>query len=324
LSSSTDFVDALRDAAQDAGLTENRFPVRNLLMDELVTEQRMQGYLDMVEPGTADYVSWRSRHADYVAASIHLTAFPSGLPKALRQRNARECPETFRTTPALTRFGGTDEDVDLVRVVRLWALAQAADLEEDETLDLLLDPDPTVRDYIVELWSEALAIEPVFATFWWHVRDLLPADAADAPAEWADDLRDRLGLSHYDPAVRGPFDIVVLCYPVSAVRAVVGLRGRQALAVPTSLDSDAFPPFCPAPEESRFGQVVNLDARGAQPAPEVVHPTAEWVGAHVYRVGTVTRPIRALAEARAVHLLRLQDDADRPDYGLDTDADLLC
>lgn len=87
----------------------------------------------------------------------------------------------------------------------------------------------------------------------------------DKNHDWAEILRDQLGLGHYSPAMGGPpIEIMVMRYTVKeAMEAFPGGKGHPA--VPTVLDSDMSPFFFPSPKPGPeadanpyYGHAVNL------------------------------------------------------------------
>lgn len=119
----------------------------------------------------------------------------------------------------------------------------------------------------------------------------------------------------------GNLPILVFVYPVSVVPDRRGFKGKP-LAVPTVVDGELSPAFCPAPGSDPVGRVVNLAGEDREPAREVVHPFFVPEAEHIFRVGEVTRPVPAdLAATRTRHLRHLRDL--RPGYAAATDADLL-
>ncbi|MFY9821583.1 MAG: hypothetical protein WAM82_09375 [Thermoanaerobaculia bacterium] len=170
-------------------------------------------------------------------------------------------------------------------------------------------------------WSSRLDLRPTYATFWEDQRDLFEKHRPD----WADALRDRLGLLHLNPGLRGEIPILVFRYPVREVPKHVQVRDGRPLAAPTVLDGELCEAFCPAPKGEIFGRVVDLSAPFNEPSREVVHPFFPYRVEHLFRVGTVRRAVpTSLREARKTHLLAVQTLCSRADYAMGTDGgDLL-
>ena len=70
---------------------------------------------------------------------------------------------------------------------------------------------------ILEIWERSLDLRPVWAGFWEDVVDMFGQSPSTDSNDWPEDLRDRLGLYHIDPAglYRSEIPIVVFRYPVS-------------------------------------------------------------------------------------------------------------
>ncbi|MGN6663485.1 MAG: hypothetical protein ACTHK6_04670 [Solirubrobacterales bacterium] len=308
------FLESLSD---DVALDDDRFVARNFRLDENMPEGRTKSYCEAVFPA-ADFRGWQRKHAVFVKDRLVRIGTATGPPAVLDRSDPERCPETFGEEMIPISAVPIALDLSLVRVVGVHSIAQSLGLDETRVLDGLHDP--VLRDGIIESWVAKLAMEPVFATLWQDVRDLVP-QGEDPPAEWADDLRDRLGLSFYDPDRWGPINVMVLRYPVSSLPFAEDSTGRP-LAVPTELDGRFFPPFCPVPLGMGVGRVVSLGEEVMALGPELLHPTIRWRGAHVAALGVIKRPVPALAPARGRHLKLVREVYGRADYGLITDGDL--
>jgi hypothetical protein len=173
----------------------------------------------------------------------------------------------------------------------------------------------------ISSWLEPRDLRPVFAAFWYGVRDLL---VEDGPADWADQLRDRLGLIGLNPAGGRKTPVLVFRYPLRLVPKLTAVRvDSRALAVPTVLDGEWSEGFCPAPAGQAVGYAMDLAAELEDRAPEVVHPFVRFGVKHLYRIGYIGKRVaNDLSKARFAHLLWLQGVSGRSDYGLMTDGDL--
>jgi hypothetical protein len=297
-------------------LGDSRFVARNFRLDELLADSRAASYSGQVLPAD-DFPSWEGKHARFFDEHMVCTAPPDGPPTALDIGDKEHCPDTFG--PDAIPAAPLDLSLSLVRVVGLFRVAEAVGIDEASVRSGL--EDPPLRDGIIARWTAKLPVEPVFATLWQDVNDLVP-DKATPPDYWADDLRDRLGLSPYDPELWGPIQIMVLRYKVADLPTMGSVLSRP-LTVPTELDSLFFPPFCPAPIGAGIGRVVDLGQTLSTPWPEVLHPTFRWRGDHVVQLGVIERPVPSISAARGRHLRLLQLASGRSDYGTSTDGDLL-
>jgi hypothetical protein len=181
-------------------------------------------------------------------------------------------------------------------------------------------PKEHLEDLLLSFAKRA-EIRPSFAAFYEDV-----ANVFESGNEWADELRDCLGLAHLDPAARGrEITIVVFRYPVSAVAKMRGLDNTmRPLARPTVLDGRFSSAFCPAPRFAVCGYVIDLSGKTGVVRREIVHPTIAYRAGHLWRLGTVRRRVEwdSLATARGLHLIGVRELTQRLDYGIDTDRDL--
>ena len=323
------FADFLSEVGQDLANSDGRFLGRNFLLDEGVLDSRASSYrMEGGAAGHADFHAWQDRHQHYLEGRVFLEQ-PAlgGPPGILNPAQPAVCPETFRFSDGFT-FAAAKPDLDLLRVVNVRRVAEFARVAESELLDwareVVVSKDPgsvAWQELSTRLgyWSSRLDLRPVYATFWEDQRDLFEPERPN----WADALRDRLGLLHLSPDKRGEIPILVFRYPVREVPKHVQVRQGRPLAAPTVLDGALCEAFCPAPKGQACGRVLDLSGF-EEPSREVVHPFLSYRVEHLFRLGSVRRsPPPSLAEARTRHLLAIQDLCSRPDYGTGTDGDLL-
>ncbi len=324
------FLSAQGSASDDA----RALVARNFLLDEGVPGTRLASYRESGAVGAhADYAAWLDAHGRYLSERIFTLSHDQGPPERVDPADAEACPETFRL-PAPSTFRGASATLDLVRVETLgflaskcgrapadvWALARQA-----LTTSPASDDARATLDALLEVWSRAIDLRPVFAGYWQDVADLFGATPADDPTGWADRLRDRLGLLHHDPGERrSPIDVLVFRYAARDVPELAGERGL-ALFPPTVVDGRHSAAFCPAPRDSATGHTLDLAGDGTQPCREVLHPCLRFRARHLFRLGTIGAPAApdGLRAARGLHLLAVRELARRPDYAAGTDGDLL-
>lgn len=203
--------------------------------------------------------------------------------------------------------------------VRQWAQA-ATERQDRAALDAL--------DRLLDTWSKQVEARPAFAAFLDDVEEVVGLTAEKAPPTWADDLRDCLGLFHYDPGSRLPgqgIEIAVFRYEVAQVpRLRRSEPDRRPLAAPTVLDNRPSPAFLPAPRGSLTGHVLDLSGKAGNPRREVVHPGLPYRAKHLWRLGEIVRPVDpdCLEVARGLHLGLVRSITGRDDYARGTDGDL--
>jgi hypothetical protein len=322
--------------------TTGALTARNFALDEGVVGERRSSYSAHVGIRSHETeANWSARHLGYLRGKVFVPS-DNGPPAVLDLDDPAGVPETFGFIDSASPFLGTDLRTRLVRLERLDDIAgvlstPAADLksaflelpqfgQRPSTATSRPPVTAVVRDYLAA-WHAKLEQRPTFAVFWDDVSDLFSPNVPEDAPNWADILRDRLGLAHLDPGEKAAtIDVVVFRYEVSVVPAIRGSRGRTRLLVPpTVLDGKFSEAFCPSPRGSLTGHVVNLDADADMLRREVLHPRPRFVPDHVFRVGTLKRAVdRAkLLDSRALHLLLVRDEAGRPEYAGATDGDIL-
>ena len=92
-------------------------------------------------------------------------------------------------------------------------------------------------------------LSPAFSTLLSEVTDTLDQD------DWADALRDMLGLAHYS-ANATPEPIALCKYSVADIRREA--KTGAPITMPTVLDSDPWEHYFPAPKSLQFGRAMAL------------------------------------------------------------------
>jgi len=314
------------------------FAARNFLLDEGITEQRFESYRRsgaVGDHGTLD--EWQSRHSKYLTSEVFRPGRPSGPPTSIDPKDPDECPETFRYDAALSSpFASADPSLDLLRVDELRFIARFADpgsigrlryLAGQKVRGALSADELAELDDALHAWASWIELRPVFAGFWEDFKDLFGADPSGDKPDWADAIRDRLGLAHLDPAARGKhIDILLFRYPLRNVPKLRAHRDVRPLVPPSVLDGSFSDAFCPAPGGASTGHTIDLSATvPIEGRREVLHPAVMFKANSIFRVGAVTRGVAkdVLPVARAFHLDQVRAAARRSDYALGTDGDLL-
>lgn len=312
---------------------EHAFTARNFLLDEGIVPTRVDSYAEIgAMKGHVTVEDWQGAHSTYLRERVFRQTPTDGLPRMLDPADEISCPESFRFIDPAAPFLPTDSRSHLIRVERLRFVAEFAGVDPGELRGaaegaLQHDSDSIRRlNDSLGAWERAVEARPVFAAFWDDVADLFGDTPANDPPGWEDELRDSLGLSHYDPRARGgPIEVLIFKYPVSVVPRLKGLeRERRPLVPPTVLDNTPSPAFLPAPRRSPAGHVVDLAAKTKELRREVLHPGVPFEAKHLWRVGTIRQPVdpAILPLARGLHLLLVRDASGRKDYALGTDGDL--
>ena len=311
---------------------------RNFVLDEGVVTERAASYASAgCTVPHRDLGDWKMLHAKYLKGHVFLPTEDDGPPSLLDPTEPDEMPETFRHIDKGSPFLGTSATVMLVRVEELRFVADSIGEPPDLVRSLVRKVlgggksrnarDERALNDVLERWFCELDQRPVFAAFWEDVKDLFALEPAKDQDGWADILRDRMGLAHFDPQARtsAAQEILVFRYPVSALPRIKGTGGkRRPLVTPTVLDGTFSDAFCPSPRGCTTGHVINLKTATGSLRREVLHPRLAFRASHLWRLGTLRRGVDHddLHNQRAVHLLMIRDETGRQDYADGTDWDL--
>lgn len=318
-----------------SGAPQNaRFIPRNFLNEERLDPSRIASYGAALPPkGPRDFYEWESAHNEYLKA--HVFPAPPAVHdyRVVPRHNPSVCPETFRMPSTMPTFQETDFDSYLVRLV---AVADIAELSREKAgkifslgEQVMANPhqDSPARQALSGIFEDAFVESqhrPVFAAFY---EDFLEELRDPANRNWANRLRDRMGLYHISQLSPGglPRPVFLFRYKVRDLPRHPREADRRPIAIPVVIDHRLFEAFCPAPRELDWGYTLNLEeAPDEEPVREVLHLFMPLQVEHLFRVGQVTAPApEDLAAARRDHLLWLQLMSGRKDYALATDADLL-
>ncbi|MDP8931584.1 MAG: hypothetical protein M3O70_24200 [Actinomycetota bacterium] len=303
------------------------FVARNFLLDERVPAGRADSYLSPGVPST--WYEWTRLHRVYEVERLHV-APPSGLlplpSKAVERQNL---PETFEQPPTGDQYSQTSPELHLLRVESVARLAEVVDLDPFDLAERLGqyatagNPGPSEQLWllsILDAYASRQQLRPIFAAFVEDVREVMEASASISST--LAQLRDRLGLSHYDPADTGPLPLAVFRYPVDVLPRVDGIAG-VVLVSPTVLESGQSAAFCPCPRGTQFGTAVDLSPASRWPAREALHLPFRYGPNHLFLAGILEDPVTGtLAAWRERHLRALQR-LGATEYATGTDADIL-
>jgi hypothetical protein len=321
----------------EAGSVGNcRFPARNFRLEYQVPVERAMNYATIVDmPNDAHDPATAFRHLNlmhnrYLESLIYLGTRMDKFDQA-----SPSCPESFRTGCRLDEFGYSEEDLLLVRTEDLDFIARRTGVPKAELRQVANEVATANRNGdgaeskwallsdILQLWHDSLDNRPTFAAYWDDAQSIL----ADPKPGWAEELRDRLGLLHYEPA-RKPgreMDVVVFRYPVRLIPRL-SRSGPRPLLRPTVLDGALSEAFCTAPPGTGVGSTVDLAGRDDDPWQEIIHPPVELKPEHVWAIDALTTsPPGSLARSRGLHIVKLCDRATTEFQELcnSTDGDLI-
>ena len=231
-------------------------------------------------------------------------------------------PDAFLDINRGAWLDALSDNQTLVRIEALNRPLQNSGLDLDGLNDLLQRADGGDGDAgravhsFFDAWNQRRDARPAFAAFYDEVQQESDED------DWPHALRDRLGLGHYGRPGGAPLPVALMRYSLADVcSAQARQRLSTACALPTVLDGGMHQFFFPVPREHPYGATVHLQPDRADTlTAEIVHCRIDYRREHLYRLGTITRPHglddgRRLRVARDLHLLALQMESGRDDFG---------
>ena len=305
---------------------EHSFTARNFRLEERLTDRRWESYAAYdARRHHATRDEWQAAHDRYLKERIWRSHFSSTLPRTLDPSDPDRCPETYESGASFFEYDGA---LHLIRIEDVASFALLIKKSPSEVLAAARDWLSAPASAGAEAWRDYVAdrnarstIRPTFAAL------LEEIEGVFEQTDWPDRVRDLLGLLHFNPGTVGRnIDILVFRYPVNSVTKLQGAPANERpLAPPTVLDMRFSAAFCPGPKGFDTGFVIDLSGGGASPRREVVHPTSPYEPSHLWKTGTITKsvPLGDVPVARGLHLLALQRETGRTDFGQKTDQDLL-
>ena len=299
------FFDFLQRVAAGTTLDEVA-PAENYILDERVPVAREDDFLGLNDFATIahDKNSWFKQHVDYTKDRVALPAV-SGTFTSINQSN----------------WLGLSPDWDVIRIETLYGLGGRANsrgstLSEAELNDLIYDFihardtgatfDPFKKAQLekwLSLVNSGSDRRPAFVAPFAEVEDILKKP------DWANRLRDALGLGHIKPWAGNPMIVVLMQY--NLVRVHNAHIGKPAWAAsPTVLDDVPGqmpnPCFFPAPKTASmdgYGYTVDLATSGATWRKEFLHGHIAYSLADIRRIGKVSTdvPPNRIDHARKDH-----------------------
>ena len=307
----TTYGDFLRRCSRSRDTTEAAV-ADNCRFDERAGDGRWQRFEDLLselvaDPGAVEWQDWTEADRRHLERCCNVPR--PGVPDALLEINRSAWLEVLSDNQTLVRIEALsrplqDSDLDIDGLNNLLRQADSGDGDATRAVHSFLDA-----------WNQRRDARPAFAAFYDEVQQ--ESDDAD----WPHALHDRLGLGHYGYAGGAPLPVALMCYSLADVYSA---QERQSLssacALPTVLDGGMHQFFFPVPRERPYGATVHLrPGRADTLTAEIVHCRIDYRREHLCRLGTITRPHRLdddqLREARDLHLLALQDECGREDFG---------
>jgi len=275
----------------------------NFILEERLTEQREDNYGEHIN-SSVNIDNWMLGHKNYISDKINVH---SGTPETFTNRN----------NPNL--LNNIEQDQYMVRLEAINWPSSLMGKDINQMVDYLRDfventgnPD-IIRKFLAD-WNKERDLRPIFAGFWGEVKDIFTDPTGDEinNDDWANQLRDRFGLGHFDTLDGEPIPVVLMRY---RVRDVINAASGETkiIAVPSVLDGDWSPFFCPTPTDGwNEGQSLDLSPGGENQYSlncEILHRFIEYQQSYLYRTGWINRPPgKTCEEARKIHLELLQHD----------------
>lgn len=299
---------------------EERAVYENFAIEERVADGRMQKYGRAFgsAPLPSLDVFWQQHRIRYLNEHQFV------------EKDDGSVPDTFDATLNGPNFWtAIDDNVVFYRLEQVsWALkGSSVDLAEFEIAVRESTARPGTSSYtarsvlqrVLAEWNERRNLFPSFATTSDEVTSLL------AESDWADRVRDHLGLGHLNPVAGRTEAVLLMRYTAKEVRAASAAR-IQGFCIPTVLDGTINPYFFPTPTHAGAGGAVYEQGRAVNLAPsltesdyrmglELIHSYLDYRPEHIARWGLITRPHQAdLSQLRRWHLSWLQLNCDRDDF----------
>ena len=305
-----------------------RARAENYLWEERVAPDRQRAYEDVVAGlagSTAD--GWQKAHNGYLASRVYGPDLPETFTAANHTARLDGNALTLGKTHRLVRIESLDyavehnllarpvdvlkDYVDILRGRQALPTASTEDVTRDD-----------VEDEIAALCEKLNGPYSYRPRFMACLDDRMAADL-EMP-DWADRMRDRLGLGHYRPTAAKPqIPVLAVSYTVNEVmKQARKLQAAMPLAVPTVLDGDLYEWFFPSPAGLPYGRTLQLDGdpECSRKIAEVLSLRIPYKPDHIHAIGFI-RNAEAMAfddplAVRREHLECLRRDPQgRKDFG---------
>lgn len=301
------FFDFLR-GASGATAVADAAPAENYILEERLTAQREDDFLRLsgfADAAPAAPPDWFAQHVNYTKFRVARRGLPRGtLATTFTAENDKAW---LSVQPA----------EDVVRVETIEGLCERAQWELTATdvrtlVQRILDarsagqPIPVDVEARLKKWlrkvNDASDSRPAFVAPFAEVEPLL------ARADWADRLRDALGLGHVR-ATAAHIPILLMQYSLDRVRVAYLGKAPAWAASPTVLDDVARqgpnPHFFPTPDSvsQGYGFTVDLNVADASWKREFLHAPIAYELRDIQRIGLVTTDVTEtqINDARKAH-----------------------
>ncbi len=280
---------------------------------------------DVRERAAGDNLWFEERVRANRLAVFEAEALGSETPEELRHRHvdywqtfvkvSEDTPHSFLTELEPADLGSSiiDEYQKIVRVEALWRPLGKWGESFEKLQEAFDKQDNAVLRGFLEFWNNTNVRDhrPAFAAWRDEVLDEIAAD------DWAERLRDRMGLAHYT-VEKGPIPVALMEYTVREVKAEAGGIVSMFTA-PTVLDTPPWPQFFPAPSNVPYGRAMALTPIGdeKQLLAEMLHTRLTYQPHHIARLGLIKQPYKVhdLKDLRNTHLLAVRIASGREDFG---------
>jgi hypothetical protein len=229
---------------------ESQAIAENFILEERLPTAREERYGVFVNsPG--DIGHWKGRHSKYIRNHIYLNV---GIPETFADENRGNFWQGLEETQYLLRLENLNSALKLAKededILKAFQLCEKF-LKDRHHADYL----GFVEEFFSS-WNAGRDQRPTWAGFWGEVKDSFDDHGGNDDPDWPNQVRDRFGLGHYDPQGGEPIPILLLRYRLSEVNGLVGRHGSAA--IPTVIDGDMGPFFCPTPINQQCGQALDL------------------------------------------------------------------
>ena len=276
----------------------------NFLLEERLSNERENSYEKYISP-TMDFNSWNNDHEEYIFQNIYTLS---------------DNPETFTKNNSPNILSVLDKNQYVVRLENLNFPCLKNGIDTQRMMDYLDSfihkKEKKYTDFIdrfIKIWNDSRDKRPIFIGFWGEVKEFFEENGKRKKNDnWPNQLRDAFGLGHLDPCGGESVPVILLRYRVRDILKT-SLTPEKAVAVPTVLDSEFSPFFCPVPLDGwNEGQTINLsiaDDNDYNFNCELIHSYIDYQTSYIYDVGKIDRaPGRTGETARKIHLELLSDE----------------